>query len=125
MTCSMLMIHFLLKYMTDVYQLIWSKSNAIGAQYGLALNWKKIEALPVRSNPSLKGPDGTEIELKDAILYLGAMISGNGRITSELNRRIGMASADFATLSRIWNHSNLTRLDKVKIYQVLIFNKLL
>ena len=53
------------------------------------------------------------------------MISGDGRITSELNRRIGMASADFATLSRIWNHSNLTRLDKVEIYQVLILSKLL
>ena len=69
-----------------------------GAEYGLTLNWKKVEALPIRCNPSLIGSDSSVIENKDPIIYLGSQISSDGRVLSELSRRLGMAYADFEIL---------------------------
>ena len=39
--------------------------------------------------------------------YLGGLLSDDGRICTELNARIGAATADFDKLSRIWGHSNI------------------
>ena len=49
----------------------------------------------------------------------------SGSIQSELNRRIGLAYADFKALARIWNHANLTREWKYRIYTACILTKLL
>ena len=49
----------------------------------------------------------------------------SGSIQSELNRRIGMACADFKALARIWNHASLTREWKYRIYRACILTKLL
>ena len=39
-----------------------------------------------------------------------SLLSADGCITSELGRRLGMASADFGILEKVWNHSTLQRL---------------
>ena len=96
-----------------------------GAEYGLTLNWNKVEALPVRCDVTLKSTDNKDIAIKDSILYLGALIANDGRISSEFNRRLGLASADFKSLSQCWNHSWLSRNDKYEIYRVLILSKLM
>jgi hypothetical protein len=41
--------------------------------------------------------------------YLGTTLAEDGRIRSELGRRIGIAGADFDTLWRVWSHSELGR----------------
>ena len=57
--------------------------------------------------------------------YLGTTLAEDGRIRSERGRRIGIARADFDTLSRVWNHSALGRKRKLSIYQALVESKLL
>eukprot|EP00973_Karenia_brevis_P014078 1913568-Karenia_brevis.AAC.1 len=42
--------------------------------------------------------------------YLGAQISGDGRIESEISQKIGNAKLDFKILNGVWQHSNLTQI---------------
>ena len=97
----------------------------LGATYGLQLNWKKVELLAARCSPIINDKEGLALESKTSIGYLGALLDASGKIQSELHRRIGMASADFKVLSRIWNHSDLSRTSKVRIYMSCIVSKLL
>ena len=95
----------------------------VGQEYGLIFNWKKLEMLPIRTKGSIFDPDGNPIKTKEAMVYLGAILSSCGDIASELARRIGIAQADFNTLTRIWKHSTLQR-KKIQIFNACICSKL-
>ena len=73
----------------------------LGREYGLQLNWKKIELVSVRGQATVLDPNGNAIPNKDAFTYLGAQINRDGKIDSELSRRLGLATANFYTLKRI------------------------
>ena len=96
----------------------------VGLTYGLSFNCSKLEKMDVLCYSSIKAIDGTEITSKESLLYLGALISKDSRITSELARRIGIASADFKNLRRCWNHTDLTMKEKLRIFYILIISKL-
>ena len=96
-----------------------------GAKYGLAINWEKVDVLSVRCFPKVQNLSGMSIVQKPSIQYLGAVISADGSIQSELNRRLGMAGADFKVLDKVWNHTNVSNKQKYKIYIALIVSKLL
>ena len=68
---------------------------------------------------------GASIVEKHFIQYLGALISADGTIQGELNKRIGMASAEFKVLNKLWSHTNVTNKEKYKIYIAWIVSKLL
>ena len=105
------------KFMTIVAKL--------GSEYGLKLNWKKVEYLPVRCFAEIHDENGKILQNKDSFLYLGAQISSDGRIDAELSRRLGLALADFRSLCRIWNHTNLSKAWKLKIFSSCIWSKLM
>ena len=79
-----------------------------GKNYGLAFNWGKLEALPVRCVADIRRPDGAQIPQKDSMAYLGGLLDSSGSSSSELSRRIGMAYRDFYTLCSIWKHARLS-----------------
>ena len=56
--------------------------------------------------------------------YLGTHLSNDGRIDSELNRRIGILKGDFQALQKIWKHSALGRVRKLNVFKALIESKL-
>jgi len=58
-------------------------------------------------------------------VYLGSLISDDGRVAAELQKRLGMANGDFRILSRVWRHSSLGRHKKLQLLDALIFSKLL
>ncbi len=91
----------------------------------MQLNWKKVEMLPVRCNDQLFNPDGLPISAADSFIYLGAMISNDAGMESELSRRIGMAVTDFKALKKIWSHSDVTLHRKYQLYMSCIVSKLL
>ena len=97
----------------------------LGREYGLELNWKKVEYLSVRCQASFSASDGSEIHKKTAIEYLGALIDENGMIDSELARRIGLAAADFKALRKVWNHLMLSKIDKYRTFMNYVVSKLL
>ena len=79
----------------------------------------------IRTECKVQNSSGEYIKQKKSITYLGASICADGSVQSELNRRIGMASADFKLLDVLWTHTNVTRKDKYKIYLACIISKLL
>ena len=92
---------------------------------GLQINWTKVDLFGVRCYPQVQNQDGVDIQQKGSIQYLGALISADGGIQSELNRRIGMASTDFKVLDMVWTHTHITNKQKYKIYLAGIISKLL
>ena len=52
---------------------------AKGAEYGLALNWSKVELLKVRSTSHLQGNQGHVKEV-DSMVYLGGLLSADGSV---------------------------------------------
>ncbi len=97
----------------------------LGREYGLKLNWSKVECLPIQCEAVLKDPDGKRLKEKDCITYLGALISNNGTIDSELARRLGMASTELKKLRVTWNHSGIGLFRKIRIYMSCVVSKLL
>ena len=96
-----------------------------GQEYGLSYNWSKLEVLCVRCSVDIRQPNGNVVTKKDSIVYLGALITHDGRSCSELNRRIGLAQVDFLTLQTIWGHSTVSRQRKLEIFQACVVSKLL
>ena len=70
-------------------------------------------------------PNGAQLESAPGMGYLGTVLCADGRVTSELSRRIGCAKADFNSLCRVWKHSSLTTRRKINIYSCLVESKLL
>ena len=80
----------------------------VGAEFGLTFNFSKLESMPVRCADVVHSPGGGEIPTKSSMVYLGGLISNDGKIDSELARRIGMEMSDFRSLQKVWGHSGLT-----------------
>ena len=95
-----------------------------GAQYGMTLHWGKTQALSVCTTQRLTGSDGKPVEDRGALIYLGGLISSDGKVDSELSRRIGLASAEFRNLRRLWNHSNLSQKQKLAYFQTFVVSRL-
>ena len=95
-----------------------------GMEYGLSFNWSKLEALPVRMQAAIFKEDGALVQTKDSIIYLGSMLSSDGRIGPELGRRIGLAQCDFKSLQRVWSHSQLSQAQKLRIFDACVVAKL-
>ena len=57
--------------------------------------------------------------------YLGATLYADGGLKKELNRKLGLAWADFSKLSRLWNHASLDRHRKIRIYKSVVISRLL
>ena len=50
----------------------------------------------------LKKPDGTKFDDARSLQYLGAVLSRDGRVDSEISRKVGAARADFNQLRQLW-----------------------
>ena len=96
-----------------------------GRRYGLEMNWDKVERRRVRGDGRVEGPGGESVKLAKQAVYLGALVSADGRIGGELNRRIGQASATFSALQRVWKHTRLPRSRKHRIYHACVLPVLL
>ena len=96
----------------------------VGGRYGLSFNWDKLEAMPVRMAAQFQTPAGDDIPSKESLIYLGSSLHADGRSGSEINRKLGMARADFDAVSRIWGHASISRSRKLKIFEACILSKL-
>ena len=55
---------------------------------------------------------------------MGALLSADGRVDSELSRRLGMAAADFRSLQKLWGHANVPVAQKLRFFEALILSRL-
>ena len=56
--------------------------------------------------------------------YLGALVTDDGRVHQELARRLGAAGAYFRKLSKVWQHSALSRTKKVRVFNATVISAL-
>ena len=96
-----------------------------GRAYGLELHQGKFQLLQVRCASTVRNLSLDSIPSTPSLVYLGATLAADGRVGSELSRRIGMAKGDFRALSKVWRHSSLLRARKLEIYRALIESRLL
>ena len=60
----------------------------VGREYGLSLNWSKVEQINVNcQDMHLYDPDNAHINVKAAMKYLGASLSSDGHIEAEVAQR--------------------------------------
>ena len=109
----------------EIAQYFMECISRAGAEYGLQFNWSKLELLRARHEGHVHTATGERVKEKDSIVYLGGLLSADGRIHLELSRRLGMATADFSRLEVVWKHANITRQRKVQIYKACVLQKLL
>lgn len=108
-------------YLTEYMQAV----AAAGRKYGMELHYGKFQLLGVRCNPDIRLPDNTCIQTQQCMMYLGTMMTADGKHGNELSRRIGIAKSDFAALQKVWKHSSLHYRQKVQIYKTVVESRLL
>ena len=64
--------------------------------------------------------DGIPVEQVSQFIYLGAVISGDGKIDYEITARIQKAAGAFNQLGKIWKNRNIFSTTKVRIYKAAV-----
>jgi len=104
--------------------------NAVAEAYsrsGLAINTGKTEVLNM-CQPPIPALLINQQPLKNVeeFTYLGSVLSNTNDLSSEVQRRIGLASASFGRLShRVFMNRNLTIKTKVSVYKAVCLSILL
>ena len=112
----------LINYRSEHIQKHMDAIISTGTEYGLEINWQKVDMMGVRCHPIVSNMSGTHIDQKMSLQYLGASISVDGSIQSEVNRRIGMATSDFKMISVLWVIiMTFFRLEKYRQTGMLLF----
>lgn len=102
--------------------------SAEAKKLGLTVSWPKTRFMYVGD-----GPDPPPIQLGDNIIepvksfiYLGSIVTANGDLNPEINRRRGLAASAMQTLWKpLWRHSTISRTTKLRIYNTAILPILL
>ena len=75
----------------EIVQAYMNVIRELGAQYGLSFNEGKLEVLRINHSGHLYKTDGDKIKEKEAMVYLGSLLSADGKVQADLGRRIGAA----------------------------------
>ena len=95
-----------------------------GAMYGMSLHWGKTQALRVGDADVMRKADGSVFDDTGTLQYLGAVLCSDGRIDSELSRKLGTARGDFNKLQKVWGHSAVSLPDKLRFFNAFVLSKL-
>lgn len=104
--------------------------SSASKKFGLQINIKKTEVLFQPGTDHREEEeilvDGTALNQVDDFTYLGSTISKDGRIDSELVKRMSKASSAFGRLrTRLWNNHHVSTRVKCKIYRAIVLSTLL
>ena len=102
--------------------------NAIvqeGAIYGFEINWSKTVQIQVCTQYVINRPDGNPIVQVREAVYLGGLVTCDGKAGRELVRRLGEGRRVFDGLEKIWSHAGITRSRKLQIYSACVVSKIL
>jgi hypothetical protein len=94
--------------------------------FGLTISLKKTNVMAQEANPPNIAINGCQLEAVEHFTYLGSAITNNLSLDSELDARIGKASATLARLSqRVWKNKKLTINTKIAVYRACVLSTLL
>ena len=70
-------------------------------------------------------PNGSPIKVVDSAVYLGTLLTNDAANDSNLNRRLGEATASFHKLADVWKRSGISTAKKLRIFDSCVVSKLL
>src|SRR5688572_9418412 len=91
-------------------------------RFGLKINGKKTKTMTIgkekeKINITL---EGEELEQVAEFVYLGGVITEDAESTRDIRKRIGLASAMFGKLRKLWRSCNISTRTKTKLYETLV-----
>jgi hypothetical protein len=87
---------------------------------GMRLNLKKTKIMRTGNLNKFK-LDGTEVEIIDSYTFLGTIITRDGSMSNEINRRISSEGLALIKLEKIMKDQNVMATTKSKIVETMIF----
>ena len=108
-------------------QSILDNVTTISEEYNMKLNVKKTKVMVIERNPSTScvvTVNGEELEQIQSYIYLGTMITSDGRPDKEIKRRISMAKSKFFQLGTILRDNISVRV-KYKIIKCYVLSVLM
>ena len=99
-----------------------------GAKAGLIINVKKTKVMHVNNTPEDINVNilGSEpLENVTDFTYLGSTLSYNGSLSTELDSRIGKASAAYNKLRPVLNNKKISTSTRLRIFQAVVVSTLL
>ena len=66
-----------------------------GERFGMELHNGKLQLICIRCTEPVSKPNGEPLQPQQQMQYLGTTLSEDGRVSSELSRRIGQARSEF------------------------------
>ena len=96
-----------------------------GQRFGMELHSGKLQLICIRCDEAVMQPNGEYLQPQQQMQYLGTMLAEDGRVSSELSRRIGRARSEFRSLCKVWNHSSLSVTRKLRVFDSLVQSKFL
>ena len=85
----------------------------------------QFQLVNVNETMRLEREDGSLIEPKASMMYLGTTLAADGMVGSELNRRLGRAWAEFCKLKQFWKHISISLARKVEVFNAVVASVLL
>src|SRR6218665_2140270 len=79
-------------------------------RFGLKINVEKTKTMTIgkqQKTVEIK-IEGETLEQVTEFIYLGGVITEDCRCTKDIKRRIGLASAKFGTMNKVWRSNNIT-----------------
>lgn len=116
----------LMSHTLDGIQQKLNRLQEYGIQVGLKINTTKTKSLRIatpNTNPLFL--NGSVIEDVNKFTYLGSVISKDGGADEDVANRINRARGAYATLSKVWNSSQISKRHKVNIFNSSVKSVLL
>lgn len=100
--------------------LLLQKIETASTEVGLRLNRAKCQLMIVnRAGAYPQNPQIIHnIEVKNEVIYLGALISNKG---GEIKRRLGLAKSAMGRLIKIWKDHHISKYTKMRLVRTIIF----
>jgi len=94
---------------------------------GLHTSWTETKIQNVACGPSPPSCviSGHQVEAVSRFTYLSSEVDSSGYCTSEILRRIGLASSIMSQLDRVWKQSRLSNTTKFRVYNSCVLTSLL
>ena len=98
--------------------------NEATKPFGMQINAKKTKVMITSRQKQAATPsimiDGQPVETVDQFVYLGSLLTADNCHTSDIKRRLALASSSFKRLTNIWKCRNLSNQLKVQLFNSLI-----
>src|ERR1700733_229235 len=108
-------------------QELTDKVNNSSKRFGLKINEDKTKTMIIgKEHIDIRVKlEGKTLEQVTKFVYLGGLITEDGRCTADIRHRIILASAVFGKLDKIWKAKNISTRMKMRLYNTLVKSVLL